>query len=139
MFCILFCPAVCNAIVDLGILVDSSGSIGRKNWARMKDFVNSVIKSFKVGSEKTHVATISYSTEPAIIIKFNTLTGSSISADAYASYINSMRWQRGYTYIDKALLLANTDIFNVKDGMRTDVPKVPILDVLPSNLSRRIA
>lgn len=110
--------------MDLGILVDSSGSIGRRNWERMKNFVNSVIKSFKVGSDKSHVAIIEYSTEAKVTFKFNTLRGSAITSQAYENMVKKMSWQRGYTYIDKALILANSQVFNVKDGMRTNVPKV---------------
>ena len=38
--------------------------------------------------------------------------------------IDRMTWQRGYTYTDKALQLADTDIFQIANGMRLNVPKV---------------
>ena len=35
-----------------------------------------------------------------------------------------MRHQRGYTYTDKALELADRDVFQISNGMRFNVPKV---------------
>ena len=38
--------------------------------------------------------------------------------------IDAMRYQRGYTYTDKALQLADSDLFQTSNGMRSSVPKV---------------
>ena len=37
---------------------------------------------------------------------------------------DAMRYQRGYTYTDKALQLADSDLFQTSNGMRLSVPKV---------------
>ena len=111
--------------MDLAFIVDSSGSIGRKNWANMKTFLQDLIDEFKVANIGTHVATVTYSTDADVVFDFNDLQGSGISANGYKKLIGSMKWTRGYTFIDKGLTLANEKIFTTSNGMRSpSTPKV---------------
>jgi len=41
--------------------------------------------------------------------------------------LDRMRWQRGYTYTDRALLLADRYVFQISNGMRASVTKVSSL------------
>ena len=40
--------------------------------------------------------------------------------------IEEMGWQRGFTYTDKALALADRDLFQISNGMRPGVAKVKL-------------
>ena len=111
-------------MADVAFIVDSSGSIGRRNWGKMLDFLNEMVKAFNVGADKTHIAVVAYSSNAKVEIKFNTLTGSSVTDEEYKRLINRIRFQRGFTFIDKALLLADRNIFTTEEGMREEVPKV---------------
>ena len=115
---------MCNAVADVAFIVDSSGSIGRRNWIKMLEFLNEMVKAYNVGADKTHIAVVAYSTRATVEIKFNTLTGSSVTEEGYKRIIDRIRFQRGFTFIDKALLLADRDIFTTEEGMREEVPKV---------------
>lgn len=118
--------------------MDSSGSIGRRNWERMKTFIKHIIRKFEVAPGKTHVAVIEYSTNAAVNFKFNTLDDKAVSPSHYDELVEKMKWQRGYTYIDKALLLANTDMFHESAGMREDVQKVQFRDTYAITLDCHI-
>ena len=115
---------MCEAVADVAFIVDSSGSIGNFNWRRMKSFLKDMVKAFNVGPDKTHIAVVAYSTTAVVEIKFNTLQGSEITAAGYNAKIDRIGFQRGLTFIDKGLILAETDIFTEAGGMRRNVPKV---------------
>lgn len=67
--------SVCKAKVDLGFLVDASGSIemyGRGNYQRMKDFIKEVAGSFVVSRHGTHVGLVVFASRPEPVFQFNT-------------------------------------------------------------------
>ena len=113
-----FAEFVCKAVADVAFIVDSSGSIGRRNWVKMIQFLKDMVKAFNVGPQKTHIAVVAYSTNADVKFRFNRLTGSTVSEEGYYGLINRIRFQRGYTFIDKALKLANKQIFSTNFGMR---------------------
>ena len=106
------------AVADVAFIVDSSGSIGRRNWVKMIQFLKDMVKAFNVGPQKTHIANAD------VKFRFNRLTGSAVSEEGYYGLINRIRFQRGYTFIDKALKLANKQIFSTNFGMRPALSQV---------------
>ena len=108
----------------MAFIVDSSGSIGRRRWPKMLNFLKEVIDEFNVGPDGTHVAVVAYSTRPNLEFTFNAFSGADITAENYAKRIDRIRFQRGFTYIDKALKMADEQVFVTSAGMRTSVAKV---------------
>ena len=108
----------------MAFIVDSSGSIGRRRWPLMLNFIKDVINVFNVGPDGTHVAVVAYSTNAKLEFTFNKLSGDQVSAEEYGKLIDKIRFQRGYTYIDKALKVADEEVFTASAGMRSAVPKV---------------
>jgi len=104
--------------------VDSSGSIGRRNWVKMLQFLKDMVKAFNVGPDKTHIAVIAYSSRANLEFKFDRLKGSQITEAGYYSLIDRIRFQRGFTFIDKALILADQQVFQRSAGMRPELPQV---------------
>ena len=90
----------------------------------MLDFLKKVINEFNIGPDGTHVAVVAYSTNAKLEFPFNAVSGDEITAEEYGKRIDRIRFQRGFTYIDKALKLANEQVFVTSAGMRSDVPKV---------------
>ena len=121
---VFFLVPRCKAKVDLAFIVDSSGSISTTNWIRMKEFLKSVVNEFNVADKWTHVAVIAYSTNPKVVLRFNDLKGSALTAAAVNTRIDGMKHQRGLTFIDKALRKAQESVFRTYYGMREDVTKV---------------
>ena len=112
--------------IDLAFIVDSSGSISSKNWQKMKDFLKAIVDEFNIGPASTHVAIVAYSTAARIVLKFGDLRGSLLTNDAVKLKIDTMEQQRGLTYIDKAIRLAERSVLTEASGMRSNVPKVSV-------------
>ena len=106
--------------MDIAFIIDSSGSIGRRNWVRVKRFVKALVSKLYVSNAAVRVAAIAYSTDPEVVMRFNENQGT----DEVNREFDGMRHQRGYTYTDKALELADRELFQVSNGMRLRVPKV---------------
>ena len=60
-----------ECIGDVVFVVDSSGSIGSKNWKIAVQFIIDVMKGLKVSPEGTHVSVITFSTEVEISFGLN--------------------------------------------------------------------
>ena len=103
------------------LVLDSSGSIERDNFERLKSFTIQMLFSFTIGSDATRVGVIRYSTEASIIIPL----GSSGSFSELSSRINSIAYVGGDTYTDKALTL----LLSAFNTAHTDegVPRVAIV------------
>ena len=104
--------------------MDSSGSIGTRNWRKMLQFLKDMVKAFNVGPDKTHVAVVAYSTGAKVEFKFDRLQGSQVTEAGYYQLIDRIRFQRGFTFIDKALILADSQVFTRGAGMRPELPQV---------------
>ena len=93
----------------------------------MLDFLKKIIDAFNVGPDGTHIAVIAYSTNSVLEFTFNALSGAQVTAEEYGKLIDGIRFQRGFTYIDKALIMADEQVFIQSAGMRPDVSQVTTL------------
>lgn len=121
---ILHTDQACKAIIDLAFLIDSSGSITRRNWKLMLAFVKDTIDEFDVSPRGSHIASVSYASKALLDFTFNTLSGDNLNKAGLNKLVDVIKHQRGFTFIDKALLLANKKIFTEEGGMRQAVKKV---------------
>ncbi|EDO36208.1 predicted protein [Nematostella vectensis] len=48
-------PGGCPIPIDLALVLDSSGSIGRRNWVKVKRFAKDVIDYYDVSEKGTHI------------------------------------------------------------------------------------
>lgn len=123
----------CETIVDVAFLVDSSGSISRREWKLLLDFVKSVVNKLNVSSSGSHVALISYASHAVVELRFNTLTGDKLNPVEINKMVDRIRHHKGSTYMDRALQLADKEIFSERGGMRKAVRKVwkhPLLPIM---------
>ena len=121
---ISFTVKECKAKVDIAFIVDSSGSISRRNWVRMKTFLKAITNEFDIAPEWAHVAIVAYSTRPEVVLRFNDLKGSKLNREEVSKKIDGMPHQRGFTFIDKALQFSDKMVFTTFAGMRKEVPQV---------------
>ena len=110
--------------MDFGFILDGSGSISRRNWQRIKEFVKEIVDSFDVSAEGTHFSLLEYSNEPTVYLKFNDFADAQLNAVNIKRRIDEVSPSGEETYIDKALTLASEEIFTEEGGMRPNVKKV---------------
>lgn len=55
---------VCSAKADIGILIDGSSSVTQAKFAKLLDFTKSLVKSFSVSQDRTHIAVATASRGP---------------------------------------------------------------------------
>lgn len=101
-----------------------SGSISRRNFKRFKTFLQRLVDEFDISESGTHVALVEYSTNASVQLRFNEFTGAQLNAVNVKRKIERLPHAQGFTYIDKALNLADMEILTEKGGMRANVSKV---------------
>lgn len=110
----------CNATVDVAFIIDSSGSIARRNYKKIKTFVKYVARSFGISPNGTRAGIVLYSTKASIKAHFNQYN----TTEDFEKAVDDLPHERGLTFIDKALDLASSQLF---PRGRKDVPKVAML------------
>ncbi|PFX15219.1 Collagen alpha-1(XII) chain [Stylophora pistillata] len=121
-FCGLsFAPPPCSTPVDLAFIIDSSGSIGLRNYRKQKIFVKEMAKSFGLSPNGSRAAMVVYSNSASVKARF----GEFAEETELARAVDGLPYERGLTRIDKALELTASDIF--AKGSRAGVPKIAML------------
>ena len=112
----------CEIVADIGIIVDSSGSL-RKEFHKEINFVRELAKDFTVtaGGVNLGVVTFSYYAKLTIKLSDNSDTASFLEAT------KKIPLMRSQTYIDRALQVADAELFNEENGDRRDVPNFIVL------------
>ena len=83
----------------------------------MKNFTKHLISNVFMSINDTRISIIVYSTSPLIELSFD---------EPYSSVkVDKLRLLRGFTYIDKALIMADQLMFRQEKGMRRHSKKVP--------------
>lgn len=90
---------LCQHPVDIAFLVDSSGSISRKNYVKIKSFVIDFARRFDISTTGSRSAVILYSRDAEKYIDFNEKT----NFDDFAKAVQGLPHQKGSTRIDRAL------------------------------------
>lgn len=101
---------VCNVPVDLGFLVDGSGSIeyqGKGNFARMLNFIKSVVSFFEVSQGKSRIGVVLFSSRAIPVFGFKRY----LSKAKLFRAIGRIRYPRGGTRIGKALDFTRSYLF----------------------------
>lgn len=105
----------CTRKVDLGFLLDSSGSVERENFEKMKSFVKRLTNHFKISPNFTRVAMITYDTRVRVRFLFSELYESQEELD---TAIDNVGYTGGGTNTGAALTMAYTVMFNPNNGSR---------------------
>jgi len=118
----------CNVVtkevpLDLGFLIDASGSLYNDNYNREKEFVNQMIDKQMIGGEKTRISVMSYSKSATVHIKFTDFFDKSQLKAA----VKNIPYESLNTRIDKALALAKSEMFTEANGARPYARRVAVL------------
>lgn len=90
----------------------------------MKVFLKAIVDKFEIGPDAAYVAITAYSTSPQVMLKFNDPANKNSDKAAVNREIARLPHQRGFTFIDKALKQAASEVFSRKGGVRGNVPQV---------------
>ena len=107
------------------IIGSSATACTGQNWNRILNFVKALVSHFGASPSGSHFALIPYSTDPELVLKFNSLTGSQLSVSEVNGRVAGLRCQGGSNRIDKALELAEKEVLTYPAGMR-DVSRVSL-------------
>lgn len=112
-----FCFPACKAKVDLGFLLDASGSVemyGKGNFKRMKDFIKMVAEEFVISRRGTHVGVVVYATRAVSAFGFKRY----YSRKSVFRAIDRIRYLRGGTRTGLALRRARRFLYNRRTPRR---------------------
>ena len=108
--------------MDVGIILDGSGSVRSSNFEKAKEFVRDLIEHFSVSPKGTHFGVITYSTSPKLQLDFANAAYHRIVE--LKKRVMSIKYPGGWTRTDKALEMAAQKLFTVAGGDRKDKPNV---------------
>ena len=123
-----FCFTVfkkCSERIDVGLVLDASGSIGNKTYVSVKTFATDLLQEFQLSESETNAGVIVYSTVPKLVIKMNEFYDLQKFSKALSNRTRwpagVTLWMNGYTRIDLALTLARDELFSAANGDQKNV------------------
>ena len=110
-------------MADIVFVLDSSGSVGEKNWEKMLNFVKDVINQLPVGIHSTRVGLVNYGNRATAEFYLNSHNS---SASAVAA-IDQIKWKDQETNTSGALWMTKEVMFSSVNGDRRRAPNVAIV------------
>ncbi|XP_065672703.1 uncharacterized protein LOC105845300 isoform X5 [Hydra vulgaris] len=128
----------CAVTVDVGFLLDSSGSLIRE-YPQEKEFLKSLASTFKISNNGAHAGVVTFSSQAVLSIKLNKYFDQTL----FNNSVDDIKHFNGGTRIDLALE-KSLEMFDELNGARKNVPQIlflltdgeqfPIDDVIAKNL-----
>ncbi|XP_041099442.1 collagen alpha-1(XII) chain-like, partial [Polyodon spathula] len=119
----LECSLGVDVQADVVLLVDGSYSIGLSNFAKVRGFLEVLVKSFHIGPRKIQISLVQYSRDPYTEFALNTHH----NLDAVLKAVRNFPYRGGSTNTGKAMTYVREKIFVPSKGARLNVPRVMIL------------
>ncbi|XP_062379556.1 collagen alpha-4(VI) chain-like, partial [Sardina pilchardus] len=118
---------VCSdeTVADIVFLVDSSGSIGSKNFQRVREFLHSVVYRFNVAPDRVRIGMVQYNGTQRTEFSLNTHQNKTDILE----YIDKMPYMRGCTMTGLGLKFILEKLFVESAGSRAK-EKVPQIAVV---------
>ena len=98
---------VCKAKLDLGFIIDASGSVGLSNFKRCLQFIKNLVHTFIVSRQYTRFGAVLYNTRAYKIFGFNRYNNKNQVLRA----VSRIRYTRGGTMTGRALKYAYRYLF----------------------------
>ncbi|RXM27373.1 Collagen alpha-1(XII) chain [Acipenser ruthenus] len=119
----LECSLGVDVQADVVLLVDGSYSIGLSNFAKVRGFLEVLVKSFHIGHRKIQISLVQYSRDPYTEFALNTHN----NLDDVLKAVRNFPYRGGSTNTGKAMTYVREKIFVPSKGARPSVPRVMIL------------
>ena len=120
-------------------MVDSSSSVRRDNYEKVKKFLIDLVDKLHISYSMTHVGIIHYNHKPFLDWDFS--DDRAQNAELLKKAIKALKYQPGGTRTDKGMGLASQKIFESGKGERPAVPHVMLVitDGKTSSRSKKYA
>ena len=106
----------CQNKLDLGFILDNSGSVGYHNFERMKNFVKDLTDYYQLGRDDTRVSVMSFADSANIHIRFSAYFSNKYQFD---NAVNRILYTGGGTATASALNMAYNYMFTSGYGARS--------------------
>uniref|UniRef100_A0A3B3DLX4 Collagen, type XIV, alpha 1a n=1 Tax=Oryzias melastigma TaxID=30732 RepID=A0A3B3DLX4_ORYME len=118
-----WCSLDVDVQADVVLLVDGSYSIGLQNFAKVREFLEVLVKSFDIGPNKIQISLVQYSRDPHTEFALNTHH----DINAVVKAVRTFPYRGGSTNTGKAMTYVREKIFISSRGARQNVPRVMVL------------
>lgn len=109
--------------MDVSFIIDSSESVGLKNYQKLLDLVRNIAKSLEISPTGSHASVVIFSDTARVQIKLD-------DHEEILEFNKALRdvpYLGRKTRIDKALRVATVGVFNRRSGMRAGVRRVAVI------------
>ena len=111
--------------MDIGIILDSSRTVGWNNFDTLKRSLVKLTEYFHVSKKGTHFGLIHYNENATLDFDFTDASLHNI--EALKERIMDVDYDPGLTRTDKAIKMANEKLFTDRGGARKNVPKLLVV------------
>ncbi|KAL0967290.1 hypothetical protein UPYG_G00250360 [Umbra pygmaea] len=119
----LECSLGMDVQADVVLLVDGSYSIGLANFAKVRAFLEVLVKSFDIGPDKIQISLVQYSRDAHTEFYLNTHQ----DLRAVVKAVGTFPYRGGSTNTGRAMTYVREKIYLPHRGSRLNVPRVTIL------------
>ncbi|KAK3104998.1 hypothetical protein FSP39_014896 [Pinctada imbricata] len=102
---------------DIVLLIDESGSVGRRNFPKQLDFCNTLIDSLNIGADDVRIGAVTFSDDPVFHFALDAHTTSTDVKTA----ISNIDYKRGGTDIAKGIDYVKDTFLTSANGDRSGV------------------
>ncbi|KAK0145914.1 Collagen alpha-1(XII) chain [Merluccius polli] len=113
------CSLGVDVQADVVLLVDGSYSIGLANFAKVRAFLEVLVKTFDIGATKVQISLVQYSRDPHTEFYLNTHH----DQDAVVKAVRTFPYRGGSTNTGRAMTYVREKIFLPTRGARPSVPR----------------
>ena len=119
------CSTACKKSLDVGLILDGSGSVGSANFKKATGFLADLVGNLAVSPQGTHVGVIVYNSKATL--NFNLAKSEYHALAKLQAAIRALSYPGGGTRTDLALEMAANQIFSSAGGDRSDAANVLVV------------
>uniref|UniRef100_A0A2C9KGM0 VWFA domain-containing protein n=1 Tax=Biomphalaria glabrata TaxID=6526 RepID=A0A2C9KGM0_BIOGL len=114
---------ICVEQLDLVVILDTSKSVGEKNFQKCIVFLEGVVANLSIAPDSVRVALLRYSDKAQVVSYLN----DDMEKQEKLKAVGSIQYIEGSTYTDLALELTNEEVLSPERGDRSNVSDLVVL------------
>ena len=109
--------------MDLTFALDSSGSIKKDGWRKMRDFVKAFLRKLTVNPDHVRVSVISFGNKATLHFGLS----DHATLEETLTAVEAIPWKDQWTNTSGAIRMMTKEVFQPQNGDRPDAPNVAIV------------